>query len=90
MTRFAEVCVAPAEPLGDGAAEFALEFDKLLPVIHATFNSSSHTHSCALSTYQLFRLELTLILVGSCHAVLHSSKVGTLALEALEVGKLED
>ena len=29
VARFTEVRVAPAEPLGDGAAEFALELDKV-------------------------------------------------------------
>lgn len=35
VTRFAEVRVAPAEPLGDGAAELALELDEV-GAVHLT------------------------------------------------------
>lgn len=56
----------------------------------AVLNSCPDTHRSALTADKLFWFESVLILVGCLEAVLHSSEVGILALEALEVGKLEN
>lgn len=87
MAWLAEMGGAPTEPLGEGAAEFALEFDEVLAVLGTLLHSAPHRHGRTLATHQLFFLELGGLLLGSL-AVLHSSEVRLLALEALVVGQL--
>ena len=41
MARLAEVSISPTEPLGDGAAELALELDEILAVLRTGLDSAS-------------------------------------------------
>lgn len=84
VAGFAEVRVAPAEPLGDRTAVFALEFHKIVAVLGAVFNR----HLTAVRTYQFGRIEPSGIfrLVHGLSTVLSPSEVGVLALIAFEVG----
>lgn len=82
----AEVSVTPAEPLGDTATELALEVDKFLSVLLALLDSSTDGLCCTLTADQLFLLEVGVVLVCLI-AVLHSSEIWTLALEAHVVGE---
>jgi len=43
VARFTEVGVAPAEPLGDVATVFALEFDEISAVLATVFKSCSYS-----------------------------------------------
>jgi len=56
VAGFAEVGVAPAEPLGEGAAELALELDEVRAVLRAVLYTRTHTHRRALTAHQLLRL----------------------------------
>jgi len=87
VARFAEVGVAPAEPLGDRAAKFALKLDEIGTMIFAGFGASSDCDGGALAADKLFFLEVDVVLVGLI-AILHASKVGLLTLEAHVVRKL--
>ena len=89
MARFAEVSVAPAEPLGDVAAEFALELDEVCPVDFALGSAHSQSVGCAFTTDQLLCLEFLFLLLRS-QAVLQSSEVWILTSMAQVVGALED
>ena len=42
MTLLTEVSVAPAEPLGDRAAESAFEVNEICAMLCAVFNASAH------------------------------------------------
>ena len=88
MAWFAEVCVAPAEPLGDRAAELAFELDKICSVDLARGRAQAERFGGALTADQVLRLELLLRCLGR-DTVLHTAEVGHLALEALIVGQLE-
>jgi len=59
-----EVGVAPAEPLGDGAAELALELDEVGAVLRAVLYTRTHTHRRALTANQLLRLVSLALLLG--------------------------
>lgn len=41
MAWLAEMRVTPAEPLGNRAAEFALEFDEVLPVLRTRLDATA-------------------------------------------------
>lgn len=82
VTRLAEVSRAPAEPLRDGATVSALELDEILPMLLAVVDRNV----AALGADQLFWLEIALVVLQAPHAVLQTSEVGRLALEALVVG----
>lgn len=81
MAGLAEVSVAPAEPLGDGAAELALELDEVLPVLRTCLDASAHCDGGALAADELFFFEV-LIVDLCCLAVFHAAEVGIGALEA--------
>ena len=53
-----EMRVAPTEPLGDGAAELALELNKVGSVCLAVCRSYAEILSCAFCANELFWLEL--------------------------------
>lgn len=42
MARFTEMCIAPAEPLGNGAAELALELYVVCAVLLAVLDARTH------------------------------------------------
>jgi hypothetical protein len=86
MARLTEMCITPAEPLCNGAAEFAFEFNEFRPMIFADFNATTDTDGCTFSTNQLFLLEILIIILGR-FTIFHSSKVGVIAFEALVIGK---
>ena len=88
MAWFAEVSVAPAEPLGDRAAEFALELDEISSVLGAAASTYSKLLRGALAAYQVLRLEVLLLLLRR-DTIFHAAEVGYFALEALVVCKFE-
>ena len=69
VAGLAEVGVAPAEPLGEGAAELALELDEVGAVLRAVLYTRTHTHRRALTAHQLLRL-IDLALLLSLDAIL--------------------
>jgi hypothetical protein len=71
----------PAEPLGDRAAELALELNKFMAVLLAVVLAGSDCLGSALTTDQLFRLELLCFFVILL-TILPSSKIWGFALEA--------
>lgn len=84
MARLAEVSRSPTEPLSDGAAESTFELYVISSMLGAILDTCTHTDRSTFTTHQFLRLvvlpfHLTLL------AVLHTSEVGTLALEALVV-----
>lgn len=88
MTGFAEMSGTPAEPLGHGAAKFTFEFNIVSSMFSTVLNTCPNTHSRTFTTDQLLWLELSSLL--SRFAILHTTKVRTLALEAHVVGELVD
>jgi hypothetical protein len=88
VARLAEVSVAPAEPLGNRAAELALELNEVGAVLLAVLDAGAHADRRALAAHQLLRLVDALL--RAVAAVLHAPEVGRLALEALVVGELVD
>jgi hypothetical protein len=83
VAGLAEVGVAPAEPLGDGAAELAFELDEVFSVLGAVVNGDL----TAIGADELLGVERSssLRLVHGSHAIFPSSKIRFLAFEALEV-----
>ena len=78
MATLTEVGGPPTEPLGDRAAELALEFYIVCAMLRTIDNSSPDAHGGAFTAHELLRLEL---LVGFCvelspQAVLHATEVG--------------
>ena len=88
VAALAEVGVSPAEPLGYGAAELAFELYVVRSMGLAVLNTGAYTHGRALTAHQLLRLILLSFLLR-VDAVLHTSEVCALTLEALVVSKLE-
>ena len=64
MTWLTEVGVAPAEPLRDGAAEFALELDEVGAVLRAVLYPASDTDRRTLAAHQILLLILLTLLLG--------------------------
>lgn len=89
VARFAEVGVTPAEPLGDRAAELALEFHEVGAVVLATRVAKAKLLGGTLGADELFRFEFLLGCL-SCDAIFHTAEVGRLALVAGVVGKFEE
>lgn len=88
MTWLAEVSIAPAEPLGYAAAEFAFEFDIVQAMFFAVFNSTLDSVRGALSAHELLFLEFFLILFLVEETIFEPTKIRALALEAFVVGQL--
>lgn len=88
MARLAEVRVAPAEPLRDGAAEFAFEIDKVRAVLLAFAITKAEKLRGTFTADKILGLELLRGLLCS-DAIFHSAKVSVLALKALIVGEFE-
>jgi len=84
----AEVGISPAEPLGYRTAKLALVLDVLCAVILAVAHAAADVGGHAAGAYQVFDLELLLLLLG-LDAVFHTAVVWLLALEALVIGQLE-
>lgn len=82
-----EVRVSPAEPLGDVAAEFALKLNKVRSMLRAALDATANSDGCALTTNELFFLEVLVVDVSRI-AVLHTSEVRVSALEAHVVREL--
>jgi hypothetical protein len=78
--------VAPTEPLGDGAAELALEFNEISSVLWTVFVSSSHCYSCTFSANELLFFEIVVVIDSI--ALFHATEVRVLAFEALVVRQL--
>jgi len=51
VTRLTEMSVAPAEPLRDRAAEFALELDEVGTVLRAVLDTGPDTYRRTLSAH---------------------------------------
>ena len=81
--------VAPAEPLGDRAAEFTFEINEICAVFGTTSTSDTKLFCRAFSTHQILGLELLRRLLG-CNTILHTAEVCSLALEAFVVCQFED
>lgn len=93
MARLAEVSVAPAEPLRNRAAEFALELDKVGAVLRAGRDARADGDGSALAADELLLLPVLIIILVACIAratatLLHAAEVGVAALEAHVVGEL--
>lgn len=84
MAWFAEMCVAPAEPLCYGAAELAFVFYEFHSVGLTVFYAAANADRCALATHQLLFFEI-LVIILSRLAVFHTTKVWLIALIALIV-----
>ena len=87
MAWVAEVSVSPAEPLGDGATELALELDKVGTVLGALRVSDSECICGAFTTHELFSLEVLRVL--SVETVLQSSEVRLLTCVTEVIGTFE-
>lgn len=89
------MCIAPAEPLSDGAAKFAFELDIVGSMLGAVCNTCSDTYCGALTANELFRLEFLRILlilsISFCliSAIIHTTKVRCFAFVALIISKFE-
>ena len=86
VTGITKVSGAPAEPLGDGTTELALELDKLVAVLLAVVLADAHRLSSAFAANQVLRLEVFLCLFVVLLTILPSSEIRLLALEAHVVG----
>ena len=86
MAWLTEMCITPAEPLCNRAAKLTFVFNEFHSMSFAIFNTTTHTDGGTFSTYQLFLLEI-LIIILSRFAVLHSSKVWVIAFKALVIGE---
>ena len=81
VAGLAEVCVAPAEPLRNGAAELALKLDEICAMYIAICCTEAELLRGTFSAHQFFRLEfLCLVLCGD--AIFHAAKVGNTAFIA--------
>lgn len=74
--------ISPAEPLGDGAAEFAFELDVVSSMSLACFITTANGYSGAFTTDQLFLFEV-IVCVLSLFTVLHTTEIGIATFEAL-------
>jgi hypothetical protein len=88
MAWLTEMSSPKAEPLSNSAAELAFELNVVCAMLRTVSYACSNHLSSALSTHKLFRLVVYIIL--RLVAVLHSSEVGRLALEAQIVSQLID
>jgi len=57
MTRFAEVGVAPTEPLSHTTAELAFKLDEIRAVLGTRSKASANSNRSALATYQVLLFE---------------------------------
>lgn len=85
---FAEMSIAPAEPLGDGATELALELNEVRSVHAALLATYSELLRGARSAHEILRFKFLLFLL-SANTIFHASKVRFLARVALIKGTLE-
>lgn len=92
MAVLTEVGGPPAEPLGNRAAELALEFYIVCAMFCAVDNTCADAHGGALTTHELLRLELLIrfLVELSPLAVLHATEVGRLALVARIIGAFKN
>ena len=81
VAGFAEVRVAPAEPLRNGAAELALKLDKICAMYIAVRCAEAKLLGGTLRAHQFFRLEFLCLILCS-YAIFHAAKVGYIALVA--------
>ena len=81
MARFTEVCGTPTEPLGDGAAELALELDKFLAVLRTVHDATLYVGRGTAPTDQIFLLVFTLPFIDVL-TTLQATEVRLLAFEA--------
>ena len=68
------MCIAPTEPLRNGAAEFALELDKICSMLGAFGVAYSKCVCSAFTTDQLLRFKLLGFLLAS-QTVFQSSEI---------------
>lgn len=78
--------VAPTEPLGYRATELTLVFNEFHSMCLTILNASPDTDSGALSTHQLFFLEILIVVLCGL-TILHATKVRFITFEALIVGQ---
>jgi hypothetical protein len=78
VATLTEVGGAPAEPLGNRAAELAFEFYIVGAMFCAVLDSCADAHGRAFTAHELLRFELLVrFLVELCpQAVLHATEVG--------------
>lgn len=84
MARITEVRRAPAEPLGDGTAELALELYVVDAVLCTVFNPCSDTFCGALAAYEILLLVLLWLLCIN-FAIFQTAEIWLFAFEALVV-----
>ena len=87
MARIAEVRIPPAEPLGDGTAELALELDIVDAMLSTVFNSCADTFGGALAAYEILLLVLLrlILLLFILSAIFQTAEIWLFAFEALVV-----
>ena len=92
MAIITEVGRSPAEPLGNRAAELALELYIVGSMFCAVCNSGTDAHGGAFTAYELLRFELLIrfLVELSPQAVLHAAEVRSLTLVALIVGAFKN
>lgn len=84
MAWFTEMSGSPTEPLSNWTTEATFEFNIVCTVFWTILDSSSHTHSCTLTTDQLFKF-IVLSLHLSLLTILHTSKVRIFTYETLVI-----
>ena len=89
VARLTEMSVSPAEPLGDGAAEFAFKLDEVYTVLPTLGVADSESVCSAFTTDQLFSFEFLCLLCCS-QAIFQSTEVRILTCMTEVVSTLED
>jgi hypothetical protein len=85
VAGFTEVCISPTKPLGNTAAEFAFELDKVLTVLWAIF----YRDLAAIRADEFLRIKGgfgSLSLIHGGHTILSAPKIRVPTLEAHEIG----
>ena len=86
VTRFAEVGVAPTEPLSHITAELAFKLDEIRAVLGTRGIASAKGHCSALTTDQVLLFERVVVVLRR-FTVLHTAEVRIATLEAHVVGE---
>ena len=89
MARLAEVCVSPAEPLCDTAAEFTLKLDEIYSVFWTLRIANAESVCRTFTTDKFFCFEF-LSFLGCSQAIFHTTEVRVLTVVTEIVGALED
>ena len=88
VTRLTEMCVAPAEPLRNRAAEFTFEFYEVSSMHGAVLNACAYAGCGALTAQKILRFVLLPFLSSLLLSLLLSLFVVTANFEASKIGLL--